>query len=79
MLVVGLLLVVAGWGGTRYADAAMLAASGNEAATVWTGTRTKASSLARGSLLLAARDLYKVGFLCIGIGTAVVVFTYQRS
>ena len=79
LLVVGLLLVVAGWGGTRYADGAMLAASGNDAATVWEGERTKSSTLARGKRLIAAKDLYKAGFLCIGIGTALVALTYKRS
>ncbi len=32
-----------------------------------------------GAAMLAAKGLYKVGLVCIGIGTAVVVFTDQRS
>ncbi len=76
----GLVLLVAGWSCTRYADAEMKAvSSGNEAVTVWTGERTKVSSWLGRDEYLSAKNLYRIGFLCMGIGTVVLVGIFPRG
>ena len=75
-----LVLLVAGWGCTRYADAEMKAVSGgNEAVTVWAGEKTKVSSWLSRDEYLSAKNLYRIGFLCMGIGTAVLVGAFPRG
>ena len=80
ILGLGLALLVAGWGCTHYADAEMNAvSSGNEAVTLWAGKKTKVSSWLGRDQFLSARDLYRIGYLCMGIGTAVLVLTFPRG
>ena len=80
MLGLGLVLLLGGWGCMRYADAEMMAvSSGNEALTDWAGERTKVSSWLGRDEYLSARDLYRIGFLCMGIGTMVLVGTFPRG
>ncbi len=80
LLGLGLVLLVAGWGCTHYADAEMNAVSGgNEAVTVWAGEKIKVSSWLSRDEYLSAKDLYRIGFLCMGIGTAVLVGSFPRG
>ena len=80
LLGLGLVLLVAGWGCTRYADAEMKAvAGGNDAVTVWAGEKTRVSSWLNGNDYVSAKNLYRIGFLCMGIGTAVLVGTFPRG
>ena len=81
MLGAGLAMLIAGWGCTRYADAEMQAVtSGNDAVTVWAGEKTKVSSFVNGKKDgLGAKQLYQIGYLCMGIGTVVLVLTFPRG
>ncbi len=80
LLGLGLVLLVAGWGCTHYADAEMKAVSGgNDAVSVWAGEKTRVSSWLNGGEYLSAKNLYRIGFLCMGIGTAVLVGIFPRG
>ena len=81
LLGLGLVLLGAGGGCTRYADAEMKAVSGgNDAVTVWAGEKTKVSAwVNRKGKRLSAKQLYQVGFGCMGIGTMLLVVTFPRG
>ncbi len=81
LLGVGLAMLIAGWGCTRYADAEMQAvASGNDAVTVWAGEKTKVSSFVNQKKDgLGAKQLYQIGFLAMGVGAILLVVTFPRG
>ncbi len=81
MLGLGLATLIAGWGCTHYADAQLRAVSGgNDAMTLWVGEKTKVSTwVKKKGKRLGARQLYQVGFLCLGIGTVLLVVAFPRG
>jgi hypothetical protein len=78
---VGALLLVGGWGCTRYADTQQAAvASGKpEPIGVWEGERMKASAWVGKEGFVPGKTLYRAGILCMGLGVAVVVFALPRG
>ncbi len=81
MLGLGLAMLIAGWGCTHYVDAQLLAVSGgNDAMTLWVGEKTKVSTWVKTKgKRLGARQLYQAGFLCMGIGTVLLVVAFPRG
>jgi len=81
MLGAGLAMLIGGWGCTHYADAEMQAVTaGNDAVTLWAGEKTKVSAwVNRKGKRLSAKQLYQVGFGCMGIGTMLLVVTFPRG
>lgn len=76
----GAVLLVVGWGTTRYADAqqAAVASGKSEPITAWVGERTKSSTFARSDEFISGRTLYMAGIGAMALGAAFVIYTYPR-
>jgi hypothetical protein len=81
VLGLGALLLVGGWGCTRYADSQLEAvASGkSEPIGVWEGEKVKASAWVGRQEFVPGKTLYRTGILCMGIGAVVVVTAFPRG
>ena len=81
LLAIAAVLLVGGWGFTRYADAQLKAvASGkSEPVAAWTGKKVKPSAWVAKEGFIPSRNLYQTGILIMGIGAAVIVVTFPRG
>ncbi|MHC4766098.1 MAG: hypothetical protein ACYTF2_13430 [Planctomycetota bacterium] len=81
LLGLGAVLLIAGWGCTRYADSQQQAvASGkSEPLGVWQGERVKTSTWVGQQEFVPGKTLYRAGILCMGLGAAVVVMAFPRG
>ncbi len=74
------LLLVGGWGATRYADAQLQAASGKkETVAAWTGEKIKASAWVTRNDVIPGKTLYVAGVIGMGVGAALVVIAFPRG
>jgi hypothetical protein len=81
LLGMGAVLLIGGWGCTRYADSQLEAvASGKaESVAIWDGERVKASTWVGKQDFIPGKNLYQTGILCMGIGAAVLVVGFPRG
>ena len=81
VLGLGAVLLVVGWGVTRYADTQQAAVAQGKAAplTVWTGEKTKVGTWVSKKKFLPGRTLYVGGMVGMAVGAALVVFASPRG
>lgn len=81
MLGLGALLVVLGWGSTRYADTRQQAVESDdrETLTLWVGESTSAKSLVSDGSFVPGRSIYHYGVLCMAVGAVTLVMAFPRG
>jgi len=80
VLGLALVLVVFGWGMTRWADAQVAAvAGGKDAVEAWAGDKTRASTLINDSAFVTSRQLYMFGIGSMGIGVVMLALLAPRG
>ncbi len=81
VLGLGAVLVVLGWGATRYADARQEAIDSgkSEALTLWVGESTRAKSFVDGDTVVATKTLYTFGVVGMAVGAALIVVGFPRG
>lgn len=81
LLGMGAVLIIGGWGCTRYADSQLTAAASGRSESIgaWEGERVKASTWVKDESFIPGKTLYRFGILGMGIGAAVVVFGFPRG
>lgn len=81
VLGLGLMLIVVGWGVTRYADARQEAIASGESASLqlWLGEPTKVKSWLGGDSFVPNRTLYTGGVIGMAAGACVIVLAFPRG
>ena len=81
LLGTGAVLLLSGWGLTRYADAQQRAVAPGKAEpiAIWDGERVKPSTWVGKNEFFPSRNLYQVGIIFMGIGVGVTVVAFPRG
>jgi hypothetical protein len=81
LLGVGAVLLIGGWGCTRYADSQLAAAASGKAEPIgaWEGERIKASTWVKDEKFIPGKTLYRFGILGMGLGAAIVIVGFPRG
>jgi hypothetical protein len=81
LLGVGVILLVGGWGVTRYVETrqGVIADGRSETVSAWVGKRTKTSAYVKSGGLLPGRTAYLIGIVGMSAGALLLVFTYPHG